>query len=136
MRATPAWVAPAGAALAGLGGCLLVGLVDPGEPGRYPLCPFRAVTGLDCPGCGTLRAIHALTRGDVAVALDHNVVTVLLVPILVAAWVVWVLRVRDGRGAPAPPAWAGYSVAGALAAFWVVRNIPWGPLEVLASGAT
>jgi hypothetical protein len=70
-----------------------VGLVDPNQPGHYPLCPTKALTGLDCPGCGGLRATHALVTGDVVGALDHNALVVLVIlPLAVAAWVAWLVR--------------------------------------------
>ena len=67
-----------GAAAVGVVGLLAV--VDPSEPGHYPLCPFRAMTGLDCPGCGTLRGIHELATGHPVAALDRNALAILLVP--------------------------------------------------------
>ena len=36
--------------------------VDPNVAGHYPTCPILAVTGWYCPGCGTLRAVHALAQ--------------------------------------------------------------------------
>jgi len=46
--------------------------VDPNAAGHYPACPFLAVTGWYCPGCGALRAVHALGQGDVMTALARN----------------------------------------------------------------
>ena len=40
-----------------LGGLAYIARFDPNRAGHYPLCPFKFVTGLDCPGCGTLREI-------------------------------------------------------------------------------
>jgi hypothetical protein len=37
-----------------------------------PPCPFHALTGLPCVGCGTTRALVALSRGDVPAALAWN----------------------------------------------------------------
>lgn len=71
-------------------------LVDPNEPGHYPMCPTLALLGIDCPGCGGLRATHALAHGDVAAALDHNALFVLLVPVLLALWGLWVYRAWTG----------------------------------------
>ena len=49
-----------GALMAGALG--YVGLVDPHKPGSFfPLCPFRLLTGLNCPGCG-----GSVRRGDIA----------------------------------------------------------------------
>lgn len=40
--------------------------------GLLPPCPFRLVTGLLCPLCGTLRAAHALLHGHLAAASHYN----------------------------------------------------------------
>ena len=45
------------------------------ESGLYPRCMFRQLTGLDCPGCGSQRAIHALLHGHVAEAWGYNAQT-------------------------------------------------------------
>jgi hypothetical protein len=39
-------------------------------------CPFRAVLGIDCPGCGGTRALLALLRGDVRQAARENLAVV------------------------------------------------------------
>lgn len=130
---TPAGrVAPTLVGVGALGACVVVALVDPGAPGRYPLCPFRLVTGLDCPGCGTLRAVHALSDGRLLAAADHNLATVVLLPLLLLAWVRWL---RGGHASAAGGSAAtGYAVAAGLALFWVVRNLPWAPWSWLGSG--
>jgi hypothetical protein len=46
---------------------VLVALHQPGWP-----CPFRAATGLPCPGCGLSRAMVALLRGDWRTALAFH----------------------------------------------------------------
>jgi len=43
----------------------------PALPGRV-LCPFRALTGLPCPGCGITNAFLALGRLDFAGAYARN----------------------------------------------------------------
>lgn len=70
--------------------------VDPNTPGHYPMCPLKALTGYDCPGCGLLRATHDLAHGNVAGALDHNVLVVVLAPLAVVLWVRWVMRAWRG----------------------------------------
>jgi hypothetical protein len=107
-------------------GITVVGLVDPNEPGHYPLCPFRALTGLDCPGCGSLRAVHALAHGDPIRAADHNLLLVLLLPLLAAAWLGWALPHLRGRPARSLPAWAPRATLVALVVFGVLRNLPIG----------
>lgn len=139
--ATPLRVAgrphrPALAAAAALGVCLVVNVVDPNEQGSLGTCPFKLVTGgLDCPGCGTLRATRALTRGDVGLALDHNVLFVLMAPVLLWGLAAWWRAERGVRAAkPALPAWAGVALAVAVPVWWLARNLPW--FTWLASGAS
>jgi hypothetical protein len=102
-----------------------VGSVDPNEPGHYPTCPFLAVTGWFCPGCGSLRALHALVGGDVREALARNPLAVLAVPALAAWWVAWLvrsLRARPRRWVA--PAWSIWALLAVVLAFWVARNLP------------
>lgn len=57
---------------------------DPSEYVFMPKCPFKMLTGLDCPGCGFQRAMHALLHGHVAEAIRFNVFLVVAVPYLLA----------------------------------------------------
>jgi hypothetical protein len=112
------------AASAAVLGCLAVR--DPNEPGLYPLCPFRALTGWDCPGCGTLRALHALTQGDLARAADHNVLLLAVLPFLAWRLVRWTRTRWSGATRPsglAPPL-VLYALLVVIVVFWVVRNLP------------
>lgn len=70
--------------------------VDPNSPGHYPLCPLKALAGIDCPGCGILRSTHDLAHGNIAGALDQNVLMVVLVPLAAVLWGRWVLRAWRG----------------------------------------
>jgi hypothetical protein len=46
--------------------------LDPATTWWFPSCPFRAVTGLLCPFCGSLRALHALLHGAPQLAFALN----------------------------------------------------------------
>lgn len=125
-RTRRALIAPLALAAVAAVGLVLVRQVDPAEPGHYPLCPFRAVTGWDCPGCGTMRGTHDLLHGDVLAALDHNVLLAFALPVALVAWIGWVRRAwkrssAPPRGVPAPVMW---SVVVLIVTFWVVRNVP------------
>jgi hypothetical protein len=117
--------APLATAGAVLAAWTYVALVDPNVAGLYPVCPFRALTGLDCPFCGGTRAAHALAHGDVAAALDHNVLVTLAVPVGAVLWARWLWQ--RYRGTPTsyalkPPVAA--ALIGLLVAFMVIRNLP------------
>jgi hypothetical protein len=116
---------PLGVAAAALVSAGYVAAVDPNAAGHYPTCPFLFLTGWYCPGCGALRAVHAMAHGDFMTALDRNPFTVVAVGYLVVTWFMWFQR--SARGRPlrwlAPP-WVLYGVLGAILTFWVLRNIP------------
>ena len=60
-------------------------LHDP-EGGGFLPCPFRTLTGLLCPGCGSQRALHDLLHGRLGEALGHNGLLVMSVPLLGVQW--------------------------------------------------
>nr|WSX49508.1 DUF2752 domain-containing protein [Streptomyces sp. NBC_00974] len=98
-----------------------VRLVDPTRPGRFPSCPFHSLTGLDCPGCGSLRALHQLTLAHVPAAADYNLLLVLFLP---CAAVVWLRAVTGGSGRRGVPRW-GPRLALIVVVLWtVLRNLP------------
>lgn len=41
------------------------------------ICPFKILTGFDCPGCGLTRATLALLRGDIKSSLHYNYTCIL-----------------------------------------------------------
>lgn len=55
------------------------GMFDP-ESGFFPRCPWKMLTGFDCPGCGSQRAIHALLTGHPAEACRYNLMLPVLMP--------------------------------------------------------
>ena len=98
----------------------LTATVSPDQPGHYPTCPFRAITGFACPGCGSLRALHDLAHGHFTAALIRNALLVMMLPFAVTVW----LRAVTGRtGADASPQWLGCAAMAVLAAWTVVRNL-------------
>jgi uncharacterized protein DUF2752 len=106
------------------GGLLYVGLGNPHNPDFvFPPCPFKLLTGWNCPACGGLRMTHDLLHGDFAAAVVDNVFLLVGLPALLA-WIV--LRWRTGRPIMTMPAIA---VVAVLAIAWtVVRNMPGFPL--------
>lgn len=120
--------APAVAAAVGIAGAAVLYLRDPHLPGAYGFCPFHAVTGWWCTGCGGLRAVHDLTHGDVPAALSSNAFAVVMVVAAVAGWVGWARRRWRGAGVRPPMWWrpAAIAVLVALAVFTVLRNTEWG----------
>ncbi len=101
-----------------------IGLVDPHNPNSFfPVCPFRLLTGWNCPGCGALRMIHDVLHGDLAAAVADNVVLLVGIPLL-AGW--GLLRHRRGKSPLTIPVTA--AALSTLLAWTVVRNLPGFPL--------
>lgn len=96
-------------------GVLYLASYDP-EKWDIPLfCPFHAVTGLLCPGCGSLRALHDLLNMRISAAFRHNALSSSLA---VLAPFALLLRGRIHRS----PFWGAGFVA-VITAFWVARNL-------------
>jgi hypothetical protein len=112
--------------LALLGGGVLFA-VNPAKYEWYPVCWLHVTTGLQCPGCGGLRATHELLHGHLAAAWALNPLAVLLTPLYAWFGLDAGLALLRGRGLPKSPPrpamiWLG--VAGLLV-FGIVRNLPW-----------
>jgi hypothetical protein len=104
----------------------LAGAIDVvGNPSstHVPLCPLHALTGLWCPLCGGLRALHALSRAHIREALHDNAMLVLALPVIAVLWAQWAARAQTGRARRRWPRGATLAVITALAAFTVLRNL-------------
>jgi len=123
-----ALVATAIAALAGL----ILFLFDPNRYPFYPVCAFHKVTGLLCPGCGSLRAMHQLLHGHLAMAFRFNPFLISTLPILAVYFVICCLRrVRcETTNLAISTKWWWVFLAVALV-FTVWRNIPGSPFSTL-----
>ena len=101
-----------------------VAVADPGQAERLPTapCPFHAVTGWWCPGCGITRAAHDVITGDVVGAFGAHALWPLVLGLLAWTGAAWLTpRVPSPARAPA----AVWVAAVALAvAFAVARNTP------------
>ncbi|TDC61285.1 DUF2752 domain-containing protein [Actinomadura sp. GC306] len=126
-RPLPRRLAPQAAVLgAAAAGTLLVAFRDPNEAGHYPGCPFLALTGFYCPGCGMTRLVHALAHGDAGTAFGLNPLLFVLLPVLGYLYVRWTVLAARGmpmRSVLFKPVVA-YAFVGVVAVYWIVRNLP------------
>ena len=106
--------------------------LDPSRTPIYPGCFFHRLTGLDCPGCGSLRALHALLHGHPVTALHDNLLLVISIPLL--AWLTFRFAWNRIQGRPAKtlrPLWLWLYLAAWLL-FGVLRNLPFQPFASFA----
>jgi Protein of unknown function (DUF2752) len=104
--------------------CLFV--LEPGKSALFPLCPFRALTGFTCPGCGSTRGMHQLLHGNVGAAFQLNPLLLLALPFLIYALVRYSYRVMTGRPIEhntLAPKYI-YTIFGVVLFFWIFRNTP------------
>ncbi|RDI30471.1 uncharacterized protein DUF2752 [Rhodococcus sp. AG1013] len=133
-RLTLRLAAPAAVAAAAVAACGFVLWADPTMPGGViPVCPTKALLGIDCPLCGGTRMLYSLLHFDLSDALRYNASGVVVAVLLLAGYGAWTWgrfrgrRVLDARHLRRIPA-----VALAAAAIWfVLRNIPIAPFTGL-----
>lgn len=100
---------------------------DPHVAGAWSGCPTKLLTDLDCPLCGSLRAVNDLTHLDVGAALSSNLVFVLAVPLILFLWGRRLVACWRGGTAMQPlavPAWVWVGGLVVLGVFTVARNLP------------
>jgi hypothetical protein len=87
---------------------------DPETVHFFPRCVFHELTGLQCPGCGTTRALHHLLHGDLAGALHFNAMLFVVAPFAAIAS-------ASRRFATHPI--TGWSAVIVTIVWWVGRNV-------------
>ena len=117
-------------------GIAMLYLFDPASSALFPSCPFFSITGLHCPGCGTLRALHRLLHFRFIEAFAMNPLTLACLPFVtygigsafmdaVFARPFWRIEWR--------PLWS-WGVLLIVVGFGVLRNISIAPFQLLAPG--
>jgi hypothetical protein len=120
--------------LAAAGALGFLYLFNPNTSTLYPTCPFLWFTGCYCPGCGSLRALHQLTRGHLMTALGLNPLLVCSVPFIGYFFMSHAKLAITGcplRAFFVRPAFI-WMLLGIVIAYWVLRNIPVYPFSLLA----
>jgi Protein of unknown function (DUF2752) len=92
----------------------------------YPQCPIHLYLHLDCPGCGTTRALAALLQGHLREALRLNALTTLLLPIAIFYAVRSYIHLLRSEPIHLPqPSTRTLQLACAITvAFTILRNLP------------
>lgn len=109
---------------------------DARSPGSFfPQCPFHALTGLYCPGCGSQRALSALLHGNIMESMNDNFLAMLSLPVLVFSASVYSLnffREKKLKQSIFYKTWFVWTVLSAVILFTILRNIPAFPFSMLA----
>lgn len=99
---------------------------DPETYALFPKCPFLMVTGIECPGCGSQRAIHQLTHLNIISAFKYNAFVVIVLPYIFLGLYLEFLggkirhpkleKIFFGR-------WSAIIVLIFVISYWIFRNI-------------
>jgi hypothetical protein len=72
---------------------------DPASSAFYPPCLFKTFLGVQCPGCGSLRAAHHLLHGNIGQAWALNKPLLIALPLAAVVTLFTFLR----RSSSSPP---------------------------------
>jgi hypothetical protein len=118
------------------GGLVTIAMLTLYHPGSLmiPPCPTHWLTGLYCPGCGSLRATHHLLQGDLLTALRFNGLAILLLPALGWMMISESLNVFGQRGLPnlTHSRYWIFLLLIAVGVFTLLRNLPIEPFVFMA----
>lgn len=97
----------------------------PAKYSFYPQCPIYRYLHIQCPGCGTTRALAALLHGHVGEALRLNALTTFLIPpaAIYAAFCYRRFLQRKPIHLPQPAPSALYITLAIAVVFTIVRNL-------------
>ena len=94
------------------------------------LCPFRAITGIPCPGCGMTRAFCALAHGHILRAIRYNALSPFLFLAAIIAWMGAAAAALNLQGVrerlariPRPTPFISKLALALVVIWWIVRLI-------------
>jgi hypothetical protein len=99
-------------------------LFDPAKGTGYPACPFRQLTGLQCPGCGGTRSLHQLLHGNPIEAFALNPLLIIALPFLTFLLLSFTRsKLSDKRITDVVPGRRyGWIFLALVVGFWIFRN--------------
>lgn len=100
-----------------------ISAIDPVTAQYYPKCPSRLLFGIECPGCGSARAMHALMHGRVGQAWAYNPALFFFGAVLAAVAVKDFLRPSHAFSRAVRSPWFAGAVAAVVVLWTILRNI-------------
>jgi len=101
---------------------------NPEEHFLFPKCPVYALTGYQCPGCGSQRALHSLFHGNIKAVFTYNAFIIFIIPYtLLGIYIEYIanrtspriIRLRNiffGK-------WAALTIAVVILLYTILRNL-------------
>lgn len=114
--------------------CAAIWAGDPTTPnGPLPVCPTKALLGIDCPGCGSMRMLYSLMHGDLSAAARFNALGLAALVLLVWAYVAWTYGRLAGRRIRSwqHHRWSAVLTLSLVLVWFVLRNLPFPPFSAL-----
>lgn len=101
--------------------------VNPERHEFFPKCIIYSLTGMQCPSCGSQRALHAILHGNLSQALHYNLFALYSVPyfILVLICYFWQFNEKKLQNFRAIILSRAATIAYVVGYFgwWIIRNI-------------
>lgn len=120
--------------LLGVGMVFVYVSLDPNKADFMPKCPFYALTGIYCPGCGSQRATHQLLNFNIVGVLQQNVLYFISLLVIIYHLTIrgfnlfYKKNIYNYIYHPKTPKY----VLIVIVSFWILRNIPTYPFHLFA----
>ncbi|SNR31854.1 DUF2752 domain-containing protein [Lutibacter flavus] len=108
--------------------------INPSEVNFLPKCPLYLTTGIYCPGCGSQRATHHLLNFNFVGVLQQNILYIIGLLILgyhliiISLNSIFKKNIYNYLYHPKTPIFLLIIIV----IFWILRNIPYYPFNILA----
>ena len=103
---------------------------NPITSGIYPRCVSYSLFSINCPGCGTLRAIHHLFNGEIIHSIKSNILIYITIVYMLVRSLISKLREQSFIINFSSREISGMMIF--IIIYTIARNIPIEPFNILA----